>query len=221
MKRLFVLLMLSAMMVSFVVSLIGSNDNLETEAITVQEDSIMGEQRIISYAVLQNKIESKSQMDTAIENMNIDMSEIENIIDKQEWFIAYKKIIDKYSYILDPPETIYDYYTDEEINIMLRCIETEAFDQSFESKINVASVILNRISDEKFPDNPIDVVASVNQFAYWRTDISDDTILALEYAFEIEDTTNGSLFFHSNNWSEMFNNAEYVFTDESNHHFYR
>ena len=39
--------------------------------------------------------------------------EINSISDKKEWFIAYKVIVDKYSYILDRPETIYDYYTDE------------------------------------------------------------------------------------------------------------
>ena len=33
---------------------------------------------------------------------------INSISDKKEWFLLYKDIINRYSYILDIPETIYD-----------------------------------------------------------------------------------------------------------------
>ena len=45
--------------------------------------------------------------------------------------------------------------------------------------------------------------------------MSEDTILACEYAFEIEDTTDGCLFFDSNNTL----NYRFVFNDKA-HNFY-
>ena len=57
--------------------------------------------------------------------------------------------------------------------------------------------------------------------AYGRKNITEDTIWAVMYAFEIEDTTEGALFFHSNNKTNTFNGANYIFTDSCGHHFYK
>ena len=146
--------------------------------------------------------------------------QLQNIQDKREWFIAYKNLIEEYSEWFDPPETIYDYYTEDEIYLMQKCIETETFEADFESKVNVASVILNRLKDEEFSDSVYGVIIP-DQFAFGRNDISDDTVLALEYAFMIGDTTNGALYFHSNTKTNTFNGAEYIFTDTVGHHFYK
>lgn len=146
--------------------------------------------------------------------------ELSSIEDNEEWFIAYKYLIEEYSEWVDPPETIYDYYTEDEIYLMQRCIETETFEADFDSKVNVASVILNRIESEEF-DNEVSEIIVEGQFAFGRKNISEDTVLALEYAFMIGDTTDGALYFHSNPKTETFNGAEFIFTDTAGHHFYK
>ena len=46
--------------------------------------------------------------------MRNDMDKIKNIENnKKLWFISYKSIIEKYDGLIDPPETIYDYYTEK------------------------------------------------------------------------------------------------------------
>ena len=42
------------------------------------------------------------------------------------------------------------------------------------------------------------------------------------YAYEIEDTTNGALYFNSfEEPPEIFNKAKYIFSDNAVHHFYK
>lgn len=163
-----------------------------------------------------------NEVDAAIENMNVEMAEIESIENKKEWFIAYKEIVDKYSYILDPPESIYDYYTDEELDMFFRVVQAEIGDEyTFEQKCNVANVILNRIEHYKFPDKMLEILtpdqfATVKNGRINKVSVSECTILACEYAFEIEDTTDGCLFFDSNNALKY----EFVFNDGA-HNFYK
>ena len=146
--------------------------------------------------------------------------ELSSIEDNEEWFVAYKDLIEEYSEWVDPPETIYDYYTEDEIYLMQRCIETETFEQDFDSKVNVASVILNRIESDEFANEVSEIIVK-GQFAFGRENISENTVLALEYAFMIGDTTDGALYFHSNPKTETFNGAEFIFTDTAGHHFYK
>lgn len=146
--------------------------------------------------------------------------ELSSIEDNEEWFVAYKDLIEEYSEWVDPPETIYDYYTEDEIYLMQRCIETETFEQDFDSKVNVASVILNRIESDEFANEVSEIIVK-GQFSFGRENISEDTVLALEYAFMIGDTTDGALYFHSNSKTETFNGAEFIFTDTAGHHFYK
>lgn len=165
--------------------------------------------------------ETENPIDIAIIHMNEEMSEIENIEDKEEWYKAYKTITYRYSDVLDPPETIYDYFTYEEIYLMCRVIETECYDQDFMSKANIASVLLNRIHSGEFGNTVEEVITRPNQFVYGRKKITESTILALEYSFEINDTTNGALYFHSGNKKEKFNGANFIFQDSSGHCFYK
>ena len=145
------------------------------------------------------------------------LSEIEG---KKEWFLAYKEFIEKYPEY-DRPQSLYEKYTDEEIYIMQRVIETEVYGKDFEAKANVASVILNRIEgDNNFSDDPMVVCTSPGQFVYSRKQISEDTKLALEYAEEIEDTTNGALYFNSMTPMDSWNGRERKFTDHVGHSFY-
>lgn len=165
----------------------------------------------------------KFEIDNAIEEMNQKMAEIESIEDKKEWFIAYKSIIEEYSYIIDPPETIYEYFTEEELDLLFHVVQAEIGDEcySFEQKVNVASVVFNRLYHEKFPDALSEILvydqfSPISNGRYKEVEVSEDTILACEYAFEIEDTTDGCLFFDSNNAL----NYQFVF-DDGAHNFYK
>lgn len=154
--------------------------------------------------------------------LNQKITEIESLKDKKEWFIAYKKIIDKYSYIIESPETIYDYFTEEELNLLFHVVQAEIGDEySFEQKVNVCSVIFNRLEHERFP-NTLSEILVYDQFSpiadgrYKEVEVSEDTILSCEYAFMIEDPTNGCLFFDSNNTLDY----KFIFNDSA-HNFYK
>ena len=176
---------------------------IETEEITVKET----EETEDIYEIKRQEVLEKQ-------------AKLESITNNEEWFIAYKNLINEYSEWVDPPESIYDVYSNDEIYLMQRCIETETFEQNFDSKVNVASVILNRLNSEEF-SNDVHKVIVKGQFAFGRKKISEDTKLALEYAYMIGDTTEGALYFHSLAYKPRFNGADYIFTDEAGHHFYR
>lgn len=161
------------------------------------------------------KLIDEDPAEIAIMEMNKELDDISSIEDRKQWFVKYKKIIEKYSYILDPPETIYDYYSDEDIEILHRIVEAECTGLEFDKKVNVANVIFNRINDENFPDNIKDVVFQKNpiQFSpisdgrYYSVSPEDDTLLAIEYAYMFPDTTGGALFFEAI-WSGKLNYDE-------------
>lgn len=208
---------------ALLVPLEGHDKNLKTEPVAVQAKVVKsaGNQ---DYEVIEpsEEIPINFEIDAVIEEMNQKMAEIESIEDKKEWFIAYKSIIDEYSYIIDQPETIYDCFTDEELNLLFRVIQAEVGDEySFKQKANVASVIFNRLDHERFPDTLLEILvydqfSPISDGRYKNIEVSEDTILACEYAFIIEDTTDGCLFFDSNNTL----NYKFVFNDSA-HNFYK
>lgn len=204
-----------------VVPLVGHSENLKTESVTVQA-AIRTTENTAEIFIKEQPVSINFEIDNAIEKMNHEMAEIEVIIDKREWFLAYKKIIQKYSYIIDPPETIYDYFSKEELDLLFYVVQAEVGDEySFESKINVANVIFNRFYHERFPDTLSDILV-YDQFSpiadgrYREVEVTEDAILACEYAFMMEDTTDGCLFFDSNNTL----NYQFVFNDGA-HNFYK
>ena len=151
---------------------------------------------------------------------------------KEDWFKNYKAIQEEYSDWIDKDETIYDYFNQDELELLFRIVETEVRgDENFDEKVNVASVIFNRIGHEDFPMTLTDILTQRSpspQFssyisgAYKNVEVTDTTILACEYAFQIGDTTNGALYFDSTNghsWADR--NREYIFTDAVGHSFYR
>ena len=111
---------------------------------------------------------------------------------KEEWFKNYKAIQEEYSDWIDKDETIYDYFDQDELDLLFRIVETEVRgNENFDEKVNVASVIFNRIEHEDFPMTLTDVLTEYPQFssyisgAYRNVEVTDTTILACEYAFQI------------------------------------
>lgn len=217
-------ILLSIVIVSLsalVVPLKGHSENIKTESVAVQA-AVKSTEMSLENFVIEQPVSINFEIDTAIEEMNQKMTEIESIEDKKEWFIAYKSIIEEYSYIIDPPEAIYDYFTEEELDLLFRVVQAEVGDEySFESKVNVANVIFNRFYHERFPDTLSDILvcdqfSSIANGRYIEVEVTEDTILACEYAFILDDTTDGCLFFDSNNTL----NYQFVFNDGA-HNFYK
>lgn len=154
-------------------------------------------------------------------NKELDSIEYLKETDKLEWYKRYKKIMCKYKYVIDSPLSLFDVYTEEEIRLICQTVETECCGQDFDAKCNVASVIFNRIDNGKYGSTVEEVITSPNQFTYWRTNIPEDTLYAVMYVFEIEDTTDGCLSFNNGSKKEKFSGRSYVFSDSSGHHFYR
>lgn len=173
------------------------------------------------------------QLENDIERLNEEISDLTNTIeelnnisnedklqliepikdyDLELYYNLYKEI--------EKNADIYNYYSQNDIDYLYRCVETECHDCSFQAKVNVANVILNRVDSDRFKNSVYEVITSPNQFAYHRTEIDDSTKLAVEYAIKFEDTTQGALFFHSGNKTDTFNNSQYIFSDDAIHHFY-
>lgn len=217
-------ILLSVVIVSLsalVVPLKGYSENSKTESVAVQT-AVRTTEYLVENFIEEQPVSINFEIDNAIEEMNYEMTEIETITDKKEWFIAYKNIIEEYSYIIDPPETIYDYFSEEELDLLFHVVQAEVGDEySFESKVNVANVIFNRFYHERFPNTLSDILVC-DQFSpiadgrYREVEVTEDTILACEYAFMLEDTTDGCLFFDSNNTLSY----QFVFNDEA-HNFYK
>lgn len=198
---------------------------LNTPILKVNEEFVEDNVQLSPY----NEISSIEVRDIEIDPTELErqealqkMYDISTIPNEEEWFVSYKQIIDDYKDVIDPPLTIYDYFTDEEIYLIQRAVETECYDQDFMSKCNVASVIFNRFEiGGEFGDSIAKVITKENQFAYWRKDITESTILAVEYAYQIEDTTDGCIAFRSDIKPNEWYGWEYTFTDQCGHHFYR
>ena len=139
--------------------------------------------------------------------------------DSKEWFEAYKAINEKYAFE-DEIEWIEDVYTEEEIALLERMVETECHGADFDSKTHVAAVVFSRIENERFPDSLIGVITQPNQFCYNKVNIDEETKLAVEYAFVIETAADDCLWFHSMSKTEKFSGGDYIFSDNC-HHFYK
>lgn len=147
--------------------------------------------------------------------------EIKQITDKKDYFLAYKDLVFKYVKWIDLPKTVFDAYTEEEVRLICKTVETECYQQEFDAKVNVASVIFNRIKSGEFGDTVTEVITNPNQFAYGRDVITEDTILAVQYAYEIEDTTDGCIAFRSGKKPEKWYSWKLIFIDEAGHGFYK
>ena len=194
------------------------NDDTINDPIT--EEQIKEEIIVEEFAMVEDR--KVEDMSVVAQNLYLSkMSELEyKVVDKEKWYLGYKQMIAEFDGYLDPPETVYDVYSADEIYLIQRAVETEVFQCSFDAKVNVASVIFNRIDDGRFGNTVKEVITNPGQFAYFRTKISDSTVLAVEYAFEIEDTTDGCIAFRSDKCPDKWGKWVYRFSDGAVHHFY-
>lgn len=188
--------------------------------VKLEDVDILGKVESMIQAELEKEEEERKFREQKVNEYNSKVADLP--ADKYEWYVGYKGLLEEYAQWIEIPVTIYDVYTPDEIYLMQRCVETECYQESFNAKANVASVIFNRIAHKGFPNNVWDVITTPRQFVYSRTEIAADTVLALEYAFMFNQMHPNVLFFHSDKLGkqESFNGALYYCSDDAVHHFY-
>ena len=197
------------------------NNKQKEEVITLNSNitRLVSENQVLSNQLIEAKITTTQT--------KLDLIEPFKQSDKRTYIQVYDSIMTN---VDSPPETIYDYTTDEEFDMICRVIEAESGICDFNGKVNVATVIINRYNTSTSNETWIDILTKPKQFttvlngSYKRVEVSDDTKLALEYAWlfkspEVGDAT----YFRSqmdNSWHDKANTLEFVYFD-GKHFFYR
>ena len=91
--------------------------------------------------------------------------------------------------------------SDEEYQVLLRIVESEAPCEDIEGRMLVANVVLNRVHAKQFPDTISEVVFQKGQFApvsdgmYYKRTVTEKTVEAVERVLAGEDNSQGALYF--------------------------
>lgn len=222
-----VLFAIDMFLMGYVVSLVDNTASIKADVTTLQQLAIQDTQPPVVEPIPPE--EPKELESSAIDNKEIITIAQEyyvvmnDLMDRQEcteeWYLEYKALIDEYADIIGSPDDLTQVYSQDELNLLYSCIETETRGASFASKVNVANVIFNRLNNpDKWGSDLTTVIASPGQFAYHNVLVADDTKLAAEYAYQFEDTTQGAEFFNSGKPNPS--SPTYLFTDEAGHSFY-
>lgn len=91
-------------------------------------------------------------------------------------------------------------YSPEEIDLFVRVVNAEAYGESFEGKVAVAAVILNRVRSNRFPNSITEVLLAPNQFGVVNNgqvnrSLHPDSRPAVIRALNSDDPTGGALYF--------------------------
>lgn len=197
-----------------------SEEILTARTSSIQQIYDVAESNIKAEIIKKKELEAKNlrnQIDKEYKDLMLQLHTTKN---RKEWMKKYNALLAKYEQ-LNSKKHITNKYSQQEIALMQRCVETEVHGGDFNSKANVASVILNRVNDkqDRFGGSITEVITSKNQFAYSKTKITEETKLAVEFAY-MKDTTNNCLWFHSYKKAGKFYGT-YQFTDAVGHHFYK
>ena len=98
-------------------------EQVTEELVELQSQVLLTDEEI---AVIKN-----AQVETIMLEMQLEMNEVEKITDLQEYYLAYMEVVNKYSDFIEPVETIYDVYSEEEIYLLQRMVETEKHKPSY------------------------------------------------------------------------------------------
>lgn len=96
------------------------------------------------------------------------------------------------------PETV----TDEEKELMARLVHAEAKGESYEGKVAVATVVLNRVDSERFPDTIKEVIYAKNQFSpvadgSINQEPSEEAMHAVNEAIALQEEGTDATFFYN------------------------
>lgn len=210
MKNKILIILLLSILIALIFAPIYTNGDEKVEEITVEiepEEDVVSERE---------------------QEMYDEMIRVAYIEDRKEWFIEYKKLFDKYPEFLAKQESIYDVYSDAELEKLFRTVEAEATSGTFQDKVNVAVTIFNRINHEEFGAT-IDEVIIPDQFSpfmdgrYYEVVVTENTILACEYAYIFRIIEHDALYFdrtNGNSWAHR-NREEVEVNGDNAHRFYK
>ncbi len=106
-------------------------------------------------------------------------------------------------------------YTEEEFNLLCRLIEAEAKGESYQGKIAVANVVINRVKDSRFPNTITNVIYAPRQFspvsngAIYNTP-SEDSVNAVTAALygEVQPEAKDAIYF----WAKYVKKSNWIWT---------
>jgi N-acetylmuramoyl-L-alanine amidase len=117
------------------------------------------------------------------------------------------------------PDGVVGFQTQQKFNsieMMARVVHGEARGETYEGKVAVAAIILNRMSTPGFPNNTYDVIFQTNAFTavhdgqYYLTPNSDSYRAVID-AIQGWDPTNGSVYYYN----PLLATDEWIFTRET------
>lgn len=122
--------------------------------------------------------------------------------------VSDQRIID---FFVMEQEYIYD-LSDKDLEVLLRIVEAEAGNEDEDGKLLVANVVMNRVNAEQFPDSVEKVVfqrekgvwqfSPVSNGSYYRVEVSEETVNAVERALKGEDISQGALYFAARKYAD-------------------
>lgn len=106
-------------------------------------------------------------------------------------------------------------YTEEEFNLLCRLIEAEAKGESYQGKIAVANVVINRVKDSRFSNTITNVIYAPRQFspvsngAIYNTP-SEDSVNAATAALygEVQPEAKDAIYF----WAKYVKKSNWIWT---------
>lgn len=115
----------------------------------------------------------------------------------------------------------------ESLDLLSRIIEAEAKGESYEGKLAVGQVVLNRVRDKQFPDTIYDVIYQPRQFqpvmnGSFYNEATEESILAATEVLMQDKPIMDALYFYNPSIAasqEWFNTLEFV--DEIGNHVFR
>lgn len=116
-------------------------------------------------------------------------------------------------------EAIQNEFSEEEIYLICRVVESECYGADFDSKTHIADVIFNRVHCGSYGNDVTAIIKSPRQFYYPRTKISEDTIAAVEYAYQYATPAEHAFYFQRAKRSK-WNGKDFMFKDDVGHCFY-
>ncbi|SHO53671.1 cell wall hydrolase [Anaerocolumna xylanovorans] len=205
--------------------LIGSKWEVNNQKVSVQT----GSRRLIQGEIY--RLESVISAPTPIEVKGNSNKSDKNNITSESGRVDEIKLASFISDDFDIDEYVYD-ITAKERKILERITEAECTNQSLEAKMNIVSVVLNRVGSDVFPDNIKSVVFQKNQFSpirdkrYYSVNIAKSTKEAVDKVLK-NGVINKALYFcnpadvKSERNKSWFKKLIFLFQDDSGHCFYK
>ena len=123
------------------------------------------------------------------------------------------------SHIKITDQSVYDAFTEDEVYLICRMVETENHGCCFTSKVHCAETAFARLRDGKWGANMTQIITSPGQFVYSRKNITPDTLAAVNYAYQYQTETENAVMFKIGK-QKSWSGYGYILTDPENQSYY-